>query len=88
MNRRDRKAKHNQPEVPLDRNYRTTYQHTSTCATRNLTPMERWGSEKAADQPWNALASFKTNSNWRECSSDRGTSSTKGQNGSVDEETK
>jgi hypothetical protein len=50
--------------------------------------MERWGSEKAADQPWNALASFKTNSNWRECSSDRGTSSTKGQDGSVDEETK
>jgi hypothetical protein len=50
--------------------------------------MERWGSESAADQAWNAIASFKMNLDWKEHSSGQGTSSTKGQNGSIQKEKK
>jgi hypothetical protein len=49
--------------------------------------MERWAREKDKDQPWNALAASRTNSSGREYYSSRGTSSTRGQNGSVDERT-
>jgi len=47
--------------------------------------MERWESERDAAQPFSAIAAFKVNTNWKECSSAQGTLSTKAQNGSVDE---
>jgi hypothetical protein len=82
--RQGQKAKQHEHEVLVDR----TQHATSTGSTRNLTSMERWESEKAVDQPWNALAAFKTNSGWRECFKDQATSPTKRQNGSVYEKTR
>ncbi len=88
MVRQVQKAKQHQHEVLVDRNQHVGYQYTLTGATRHLTPMERWESEKVVDQPWNALAAFKANSGYRECFRDQAKSSTKQQNGSVDEEKK
>jgi hypothetical protein len=70
----------------MNRPNRSSYLYTSTRATRNLTPIERWESENAADQPWDGIAAFKTSSGWRESFGDKATSSTNGQNGSVDEQ--
>jgi hypothetical protein len=75
MPHQDKQARHRQIDTRVDR------------STRNLTPMERWAREKAKEQPWNPLAS-KTHASSGEYSSTRGTSSTRGQNGSVGERTK
>ncbi|KAE9376053.1 hypothetical protein N431DRAFT_502843 [Stipitochalara longipes BDJ] len=73
MNHQDTQGTRHQTDTRADR---------SAIPSADLTPMERWAKERAAEQPWNALAS-KTNTNSRGYTSDRGTSSTRGQNGSV-----
>ena len=70
------------------RPHSSSYQYSPAGAIQNMTPMARWMGEKAAEQPWDALASFKTDSGWRECVGHQEASSTKGQNGSVEEGTK
>lgn len=44
--------------------------------------------ESDADHPYNAIACLVTNSGWRESTNDHEISSTKGQNGEVDEDMK
>lgn len=73
-------------EVLVDRNQGGRY--TSNRAAKDHTPRERWESETAAGQPWNSVAAPKPNADWRECFRYEGTSSTKGQNVSVDEHPK
>jgi len=75
MNQKDTQATPHQVDTQVDGSGDTTQDLT-------LTPMERWAKERAPEQPWNALAS-KTNANSGEYSSGRGTSSTRGQSGSV-----
>lgn len=84
MTRQDQKARQHGHEILINRNQHATIQSTSSGATQNLTPMERWERENAAHQHWHALAAIKANSGWRECVKDQATSSTKGQGGSVD----
>jgi hypothetical protein len=88
MSNQDQQPKHHQLETWIDLAGRSSHHHTSTRITQSLTPMERWGSESAANQSWNAVASFKMISDWKESLSGQGTSSMKGQNGSVHEEKK
>ncbi|PMD56248.1 uncharacterized protein K444DRAFT_665902 [Hyaloscypha bicolor E] len=73
MDHQNTPARHHQPDTPIDR---------STGSSGDLTPMERWARENAKEEPWNAVAS-KTNPSGGEYSSGQGTSSTRGQSGSV-----
>lgn len=77
-----------QNEIRIETPHDGSYENSSTKATQNLTPLERWKNEKDTDQPWNAIDFFKTSSGLRKCASNSGTPSTKTENGSVDEERK
>jgi len=85
MGSQDQQVQYSQLEIWIEPSRRSSYDCTLTGSSLNPTPMERWESERGAAQPFNAIAAFKVNPNWRECSSAQGTSSTKAQNGSVDE---
>jgi hypothetical protein len=88
MIEQEQQAKCKRLETRIDSPNRPSHPFTSAAATRNHTPMGRWESEKAEDQPWNVLTASKTDSGWRECFGLQVTSSTKGEQGSVGEETK
>jgi hypothetical protein len=80
MNQANTQTTNHQVDTQVDDSGVTTQDLT-------LTPMERWARERAEEQPWNALTS-KTNVNSGGYSSGRGTSSTRGQSGSVGGEVK
>jgi hypothetical protein len=88
MAQQEQQAKCRRLETRIDSPNRSSHPSTLAAATQNHTPMGRWESEKAEDQPWNAFAASKTDSGWRECFGLQVTSSTKGEQVSVGEETK
>jgi hypothetical protein len=85
MGNPNQQARYSQLEIWIEPPRRSSHDCKSTGSSLNPTPMERWESERDAVQPFNAIAAFKANPNWREYSSAQGTSSMKAQNGSVDE---
>jgi hypothetical protein len=85
MGNPNQQARYSQLEIWIEPPRRSSHDCNSTGSSLTPAPMERWESERGAAQPFNAIAAFKVNPNWRECSSAQGTSSTKAQNGSFDE---
>ena len=85
MTGQDQKPKHHQLETWIDLPKRSSHQHAWTGTAKDLTPMERWTNENAAQQPWNAVAKFKKDIDWKECSRDGRALSMEAQNGSAHE---
>jgi creatinine amidohydrolase/Fe(II)-dependent formamide hydrolase-like protein len=87
MNKQEQ-AKCQQVETRMDFHAKSSHHSVLKRTTPKHIPMERWKSEKAEEEPWNALAAFQNNTGLTERLYSQGTPSTKGQKGSVHEGTK